>query len=293
MPIELRWLASTAASCLHAAEALLRGAPLADRAAAAGLADEAAGLADELAAMGLDAGAFFGHAVPLAARFDVPLEWAKAVVSKLAGPQRQEQLAQPLARRFITLQSTFSAIFPGALAELELRAGPLMEQWEARGAGLMAGVGRLTEGELVVETADTILVQPVLGGGGAAHWLYNSVRIEAVLANPLAELPEVARLGWLVAQLQLDLPRYQGDLHRDQLIEVWPLAMIPPVLAAAEEVELARNTPQVLDTALSAWVSNPPAGAVDTLTGWWETYCDAQPPWPVALGALAQMLAGE
>ena len=68
----------------------------------------------------------------------------------------------------------------------------------------MAAIGRLTERELVVERADVILVHPVLGGGGWAYPPYNAVCFEAVLANPIAELPEVVRLGWLLAQLNLD-----------------------------------------------------------------------------------------
>src|SRR5690606_23019649 len=99
-----------------------------------------------------------------------------------------------------------------ALEELELRSAPLREQWEARGGGLLATLARLTTAGLVPEMADVILVHPVLGGGGAAHWQYNSVQFEAVLANPLAELPEVLRLGWLLAQLNFDLPLYEDHL---------------------------------------------------------------------------------
>ena len=48
---------------------------------------------------------------------------------------------------------------------------------------------------------DVLLIHPALGGAGEAHLAYNSVRIEAVLANPNADLPEVVRLAWLIAQV--------------------------------------------------------------------------------------------
>ena len=173
---------------------------------------------------------------------------------------------------------------------MELRSEPLREQWEARGPGLMANVARLIGDEVVAE-ADVILVQPALGGGGAAYPKYNSVSMEAVLANPIAELPEVVRLGWLLAQLNLDLPRYEEVLPRDRLLDVGPLAMIPPLLAAAQDVELAHLDEATLGTALAAW-RVPPADPTK-LIDWWETCQSSSFSWAVALGALDRMLAAD
>jgi hypothetical protein len=290
MPLEVHWLTSTATSSLHAAEAMFRGAPLADSATAEALAEEVHRLAGLIAAAGIDADRFFEHALPLSARFDVPLAWSKAVCGKLRGAAQQGDLPERLARQFAALQLAVSRKNPRLHEELELRAEPLRAQWEARGPGLMAAVARRTEPELIVSTADVVLVQPVSGGGGAAHVLYNSARIEAVLANPIAELPEVVRLGWLLAQLNLELPRYRGALHRRRLVELWSLAMIPPVLAAAEDVELARFDAETIATALANWTRDDRLSSVDTLVQWWETYESAKPAWGVALGALDRML---
>jgi hypothetical protein len=289
MPIELRWLASTAASSLHAAQAIHQRRSLADRATADAIAAEAQALTDDLAATGLDATRFFEHAVPLATRFDAPRDVAEVAVAKLLGPYVETDIPARLARRLIALQAAFQRANPRALEELELRSEPLREQWEARGPGLLAAVARRTEDDLVVAAADVILVHPLLGGGGAAYSLYNSVCIEAVLANPIAELAEVARLGWLLAQLNLDLPKFHGSLNRDRLLEIWPLAMIPPVLAAAREVELVRFDAPTLAKAVAAWTSS----AIDPqmLHEWWDTYESTSPPWPVALGALERMIA--
>jgi hypothetical protein len=157
----------------------------------------------------------------------------------------------------------------------------------------------LTELGLVVEQADVILVHPALGGGGYAHLPYNSVRIEAVLANPHAELPEVVRLAWLVSQLSLDLPKYSEKIDPTRLAHVAALAVMPPVLSAAEQVELARYDDATLRLALSSWAM-PGVGAspeadtevvVGTLDTWWRTFTESPAPFPVALVALDQMLA--
>src|SRR5439155_20152019 len=103
------------------------------------------------------------------------------------------------------------------------------------------------------------LVNPALGGGGEAHLAYNSLRIEAVLANPNAELPEVVRLAWLIAQLQLDLPKYSDTIHADRLPQIARYAMLPPTLLAAEAVELMRFTPELIGQAISVWrLPGPP-----------------------------------
>ena len=298
MPIETRWTVSTPASGLYAASVML-GAPaeLADAAPLDAkiselLAFEVETLAEDLEAVGLEPAVFFDHAIALSVRFDAPLEWAKVLVTKTLGPRvAPELIAARLVRSRMSLEAAFARAHPGLLEELELRSEPLRMQWEARGPGLMKGLQRLFDPDLVVEQADVILVQPALGGGGGAHPPYNSLHIEAVLTNPLAELPEVVRLGWLWAQLNLDLPKFQDALHRDRLHQIGRLAMIPAVLAAAEEVELARLDEATLAAALTAWrISGAEPGQ---LLQWWETLQSGSANWNVALGALDRMLAGQ
>lgn len=289
MTLEPRWIVSTSASCLHAAAAMLAGATLVDKKISEALAGEVEGLGEDLTAVGLVSRLFFEHAIGLAAQFDTPAKWAEVLIVKTLGPQATTELtAARLARRLIGLEAALQQANPRALHELELRSEPLREQWAARGPGLIAALARLTTGDLIVSQADVILVQPVLGGAGAAHELYNSVSIEAVLANPIAELPEVLRLGWLLAQLNLDLPRYQDILTLDRLRAAGSLAMIPAVLAAAQEVELARLDKATLATALAAWhaASTEP----EPLLEWWETYQATNSDWRVALGALDRMV---
>jgi hypothetical protein len=180
---------------------------------------------------------------------------------------------------------------PNLAHELPLRERPLREQWEARAPGLLFQLVQLTEEDVLLERCDVLLVHPALGGGGEAHLAGNSVRFEAVLANPVAELPEIVRLAWLIAQLKLDLPAYSEAINTDRLPHLAKYAMLPAVLAAAEAVELARFTPQTMRQAIIAWRLPEPLG-VDSaaLAGeWWQTYQESRPPFRIALAALDQM----
>ncbi len=261
---------------------------LVDGAVAGALADEATGLGADLAAAGLEAESFFAHAIPLSVSLAAPDELARVAVAKTAGLALQSFVPR-LSRRIASVYAAFRRAHPRALEELELRHGPIASQWEARGPGLLAAIGRLTEPALVVESADAILVHPVLGGNGRAYPACNAICFEAVLANPIAELPEVVRLGWLLAQLNLDLPRTTGDRPSRRMDKLGALAMIPPTLAAAEEVELARVDANLMTRTIAAWRAGPADGR--TLATWWETYCASPTPWPVALGALERMLS--
>jgi hypothetical protein len=252
------------------------------------LADEIAALADDLAAVGLEQAPFFEHAVPLAARGAPPRELARVVLTKTLGPRPDSAGIDLLSRRLQALSAAVERAQPNLLEELELRSRPIREQWEARGPGLLAAARRLTDEDAIVEAADVILVQPVAGGGGAAHPLYNAVRFEAVLANPIERLPEVARLGWLWSQLHLDLPKYEEVVGRARLARVGRAGLVPLALAAAAEVELVRFDQALVETALAAW--NAPSVPAETLWAWWETHHAGDASWAAALAALAEMV---
>jgi hypothetical protein len=302
MPINLRWVVSVSASCFHAVAALDVGRSLVEPKLATALAPGVAALGALFDAGGLTRQRFFRHLVPLSAGIENNRELVTVAWRKAMGFSPEEVTTSHLNAALAGLKLGFQGELPGLLDQLELRAAPLVEQWEARGPGLLTSVGRLTEADLVVEQADVILVYPALGGGGEAHLPYNSVRIEAVLANPHVQLPEVVRLAWLVSQLSLDLPKYSEKIDRSRLARVAALAMIPPVLAAAEQVELARDDEATLRLALAVWdipsgptdtVGQPTTdidGLAGTLDTWWRTFTDAPAPFPVALAALDQML---
>ncbi len=96
-----------------------------------------------------------------------------------------------------TLHDLYATAIPDFAEQTRLRLGPLVQQWEAYGPGLIrhcleaAGLPQGTPPELEITP-----VLPMFGGGGLL--LSEGALIEAVLANSNPLLPEVLRLAWLV-----------------------------------------------------------------------------------------------
>lgn len=290
--MQLAWKPSLVTTGLHAAEGLSRGLTPADPAVASVLAGPAQRLQQAIAISGAAQARLWRHLLGLAAKIDGNRPLAEAALVKAVGRgERFDSVAAQLAAALAELTTVSRQVFPNFDDEMELRSRPLMEQWEARGPGLLRQIALLTEERLLAQAADVILVHPVFGGAGEAHLANNSVRIEAVLANPHAELPEVVRLGWLLAQVQIDLPVWSENVHADRLPHIARFATLPAALKAAEEVELARFTPELVSKAIFAWQLTSPPGfdAAAMVLDWWHTYEQSRPSFRVALEALDQM----
>ncbi len=292
MPRQLHWLTSRSVSAWHALKRAAAGRPLVDPALAERLAPLIGQFAAVDALAGDSSGRLWRHLIPLSATVEAPQQLTRQALDKALGAGRPGALDGKLAELIQELALCLDPFWADLHEELELRSGPLREQWDTRGPGLLEQLARFSEPELVPEQAQVLLIAPVGGGGGAAHPWYNSVRFEAVLTNPLAQLPEVVRLAWLVAQLQLDLPRYEGWLPSDRLLELGSLALVPISVAAAAEVELTTLAPETIALALSAWeLADPPAPMAATLWQWWRAYADTAPSWPTAMLGLERLIA--
>jgi len=291
--IEIRWQASMSASCLHAAEGMCRRRPVVDASFAESLAEPTAKLAAEIKAQDLPAARFWRHLTALAAGIDNNRQLAEVALRKTIGMGDRAQAAVPrLALALTALDNAGRAAAPGLLDELQLRGEPLKLQWDARGRGLLRRIAQLTDERLMVQRTEVVLVHPTFGGGGAAHLPYNTVRIEALLANPHDTLPEMVRLGWYIAQLNLDLPLFSERILPDRLPHVAALAMLPPIMTAAEHVELARLDEETLRLAFQTWDVRVPhdVDMVATLLDWWDTFNESRPGWTTALVALDKMI---
>jgi hypothetical protein len=292
MATEIQWRPSFAASALNAAEGLSHGLTPVDARLTEPLKGPATTLQGGIASLGLPAARLWRHLVGLSATNEVARQLVETALTKTIG--RNDHLpprAASLVAAVSEVLAAFRTAVPNSLEELALRERPLREQWEARGPGLLAHIAIRTEAALLPPTATVVLVHPTFGGGGEAHLPYNSVRIEAVLANPHADLPEVVRLAWLISQVQLDLPAISETIHADRLPQVARFAMLPAALAAAQEVELVRFSPDLVAQAITAWRLPAPAGIdpAALLVEWWETYEQSRPQFSVALAALDRM----
>ncbi len=292
MTTELRWLANHSTSCLHAAEVLYRGLTIVDATMTAAVLQPAQGLHQEMRAAKLPAARLWRHLLGLSPGIDNNKQLVELALRKTIGDQQGSgTLVSRLAAWVTELEDAVRHHLPQMSDELRLRGGPLRQQWEARGPGMMHRVAELTEDQVIVSSANVVLVHPALGGGGEAHLSYNSLRIEAVLANPLPELPEVVRIGWMLSQLNIDLPKFSESIHADRLPLIAQLAMLPIILRASEHVDLAECDRLTIELALKAWHVDTPLDfdAVDVLTTWWDTFNETRPAWPVALAALDRM----
>jgi len=295
MAIELRWLASVSASAFHAAEALVRGESLVDEHLRQELAAPVESLVDEVDRAGLPAVDMVPLLAALSSGIENNRELVEVAIMKLRGRgESTGEVTGRIAGRVADLEAAFQRTLPNAADQLALRGEPLRQQWEARGPGMLMHFGRITDPSLVAKRADVTLVYPVLGGDGTAHLPLNTVRIEALLANPHPELPETLRLGWLLSQLQTDLPIHGEQIPRARLPHVAKVATLPAILDSANYVDLIPSDPALLPLALSIWrvVSPDEASAVaDIVSAWWQTYQETPNlPVRVALGSLDRML---
>jgi hypothetical protein len=291
MAIEVIWRSASLTSSLHAAGACLNGVPLVDPRLAA-LSEPAAQLAAGIQSAGLPADRFWSHLIPLSAMGLGRRQLVETAVAKTVGRgARGEAIVADLDGCIADVEAAMRVAVPNVSEELALRERPLREQWEARGNGLLGEIARLTDEGLIPERCEVLLVLPAIGGYGEAHLAYNTLRIEAVLAHPVAELPETVRLGWLIAQLQLDVPRYSENIETQRLPDIARLAMLPPALVAGQAMELTRFTPELLGTAAQAWrLTRADTDVPAVLAQWWQTYIESRPPFSVALAALDQLL---
>ena len=139
---------------------------------------------------------------------------------------------------------------------LVLRLRPLREQWEARGPGLLATTRKRLSWLEYPPQLTILLVAPQQGGGRVCS--ADTVEFEAVLANPLAQLPETVRLAWLITQLAVENAWSQPvpnavDLAQSQRVRR-AVALVPYLIAAAEHVELASYSLDTIRLALQHWL---------------------------------------
>ena len=291
--MDLRWLPNFDLSALHAAWALTCGRRLLDQSLEQKLLPVAVEFARLSQGWQVPPGLFWRQLLGMAADLPINSELGERFYRRVVGGSPGATTLSQFTSVISQCENLFRQAYPQALEQLQLRSGPLQEAWEARGPGLLALMRRATDEDFLVESAAVVLVQPVVGGDGLAHIYTNRVHIEAMLTDVERRLPETLRLAWLLGQLNLDLPIYSDHVHGHALGEVAELALIPVVLTAAEEVELARLSPDVVQLALEHWIRTPAEKRevlADTLMAWWETATEGNWNWTTRLAALSKMI---
>lgn len=286
--MQTRWKASFAASSMHAVLCREQGFPAADNELAQLVDEPAEILIAALQDNNLDIISTLCVFESLASEFDNNRQLVEVTLKRLGG-SRTEHVVSQLASAIGTVEANLLRIRPELVDELALRGRPLQEQWQARGPGLLYQLSRLTEESFIAPSAEVVLVTPWVGGYGRADPRTNRVLIEAVLANRHDDLPEVLRLGWLLAQLQADVPTYGESVSAGRLEELAALATLPAILAAAQEVEWATCNAATIARALECWYPDALPSA-DRLAQWWQAYQSGSTSWAVAWRALEPLL---
>jgi hypothetical protein len=290
--MELHWKASFSASCLHAVACAEGGFPAIDSELGQLLEEPAAVLIGSLAEFNFPIRPTLQTLASLASSYENNRQLVELTLIRLRGPGSREEVVSLLAAAIGTLETKLLAARPEMVDELALRAKPLQEQWSARGPGLLKQVERLTDESFVAPSAEVVLVQPWVGGYGRTDLKTNRVLFEAVLTNPHADLPEALRLGWLLAQLNADLPAYSEAVSNENLERVAALATLPVILTAAETVEWAKCDLATIERCIECWQieTESPQELAEQLFRWWSAYQDGSTSWAVAWRALEALL---
>ncbi len=305
MSLTLQFRSSRMTSALHAALIVAEGGKLANEKLQAEMLQPAQALHREMRHIGLTRSAlhptakasfrFTDDVLALSATQPRHRELARTALMKAVAGDYREEWDPAFAICFRKIEQAFDKAVAENDGQLALRGLPLRQAWETRGPGLVRGIVQWVDPQLLVEEASVTLVYPAMGGAGRAHSRYNAVTMEAMLADPVPEVPEVLRMAWLTTMLNLDLPKFQSVYSAARIIELTELAMLPVVLSAAESVELAACNPATVAKALTAWhvalLKKP--DLADLVWRWWETFRDSRPSWNIAIAALDRMLAPE
>ena len=181
---------------------------------------------------------------------------------------------------------------PNLHDELGLRVGPIRQQWEARGPGMLHRVAKITAESPRNSPVDVLLVHPVLGGHGDVHPPYQAVRFEAVLANPYPQVPEIVRLAWLLTRLDCRPGPLTAVIDGERFTDASVLAAVPLVLSAAAELELCPFNSSSLAEAVQAWrLGGTRPEVLARIAGdWWQAFQQTRPAWHEAVAALDNML---
>ncbi|MBM4067850.1 MAG: hypothetical protein FJ271_02730 [Planctomycetes bacterium] len=171
--------------------------------------------------------------------------------------------------------------------------GFLQQQWNQRGDGLLACIVNFSEPGILADEADIVRIDPDLPIVGRGYLPYNLVCIADVPGDVSAELPEVVRLAWLIALLNLDLPRYAEQVRLNPLMTVVALAMLPLALQASRLLELGGGDEATIRQAIASWlpIEDDRDRKTETLLQWWDVYQSTRPHFAAGLSALDQLLA--
>lgn len=286
MPTNLTWRTSTMASMLHAGDLVRRGYTGLPEEIQAALVEPMTLVRTSLDEEPVPEEGFWDRAIPAAIEYPNPRQLSEVVLVKLIGKIESPIRVARFTRVFEAFRDAQRTAPLPTVAEMTQRSQSLRDAWARSGPGLLAGIARSTEEDLIVEDATVLLVPTWVTPFAQGHLLNNLARIAPVDDQFEAE---VIRLAWALGQLKFDRPRYSERVPAERQEIIGKLSMIPPTLAAVEAMHLPTWP---TDTAIFQLLGPTPHAEkyAKALADWWPVYQGQRPPWGIAVEALDQLV---
>ena len=291
---KIRWVADPELSAGHAAYVVATGAPCTDSKTEQLLVGPVTDINNRLLSSSIDVAIFWQHYLAgLLSGAEISEACAAALILGGCSELQVEQTGKAISNRLSDARQAYTGRFPKLGEQLELRARPLREKWEAVGPGLLRDVERQVwdnsppsgwwTSRLTVQ-----LVQPMRGGDGGYAADDGKLWIEAMLTDVDPGVPEVLRVAWLITRIAIEshTRKKTGELA---LGNAWSMVPVPLVLTAAANLDLIRPNPLPIKRAMELWQRSD-ASTAETLAKWWNGFRQSPTPLPVALQQLDQLL---
>lgn len=231
--------------------------------------------------------------VPIAAQAEDFHHWAELCALELFG---EDPEPETVGRLDAVLSEAMEIVDEHVIPVDEratLESSPLRDRWQRDARDYIQALIELTDESIVPEKAFIYLIPTLTGDIAKTHPVEDIIEVEVEQSIALTELPDVIRLGWLVAQLNMNTLSPELDLPEDKLDLLKKLALVPVALSASEAAGWAVCQERTIEQAAQTWLGKRKEltkPAIEALDAWWEVYRERRPPWKSALTALHRML---
>ncbi len=187
----LKWIPGDRLTVIHAARNYLAGVESVDPSIHRLISDSLGDLYDRLLAAEIDMTVFWRRLqCAVAAGDDDQSACSAALLAAGCSPLASDQVASAITSKLTDLRLGYQQRQPKLAEQLTLRSRPLREQWDGFGGGLTKRIAKLTHESFIPKSATVLMLSPYCGGDGELDVDSSRLWMEAVLANPVPQLPK-------------------------------------------------------------------------------------------------------
>ena len=268
------WRTASDLSAAHATYVVATGGVCTDSKLESLLVDDAAQINTRLVNESVDVSRFWSqYLCEVAAQTPIDTACARALTSAGSNQWNSEQTGGAVTRRLVSARDVFSKKFPRLTDQLELRGQPLRIRWDTYGVGLLRQIDRLIwQGESPSHwwpaSVEGLWVQPIRAGSGSHDSDNARFWMEAVLTDVDPMVSEVLRIAFLITGIAME--RYTKSVSGESRVQnLWSVAAVPIVLAAAAELEVIPPGDLPVSNAMRLWQVGTEEMA-KTVSSWWS-----------------------